>query len=264
MAATAGETKGFNGMINNFLVGCDPEWAALDGQGKVMGLIGHLNHAGEIGYDHHGRVGEFRPEPTKGTYALVKKLHRLINSPTMQAIRAVKLRAGARIDRESLGGHVHFGFKTPQVQHGTYTSAPAVVDIRVQALDRITSVLENLDILPKEESANRRKGSYGHFSDVRDSNGHLEYRTMASWLYDPKVAYLCLTGAKLAASDAQGTVDNLKKSGSFSDLVNWFTRYRTKDINARRAVDRVLASGHKAIQVYPDVDFKERWVTLGL
>jgi hypothetical protein len=92
----------------------------------------------------------------------------------------------------------------------------------------------------------------------------MEYRTMASWLTDPKVAYLCLTAAKLAACDPKGTVENLSQTANFNGLIEWFRNYRTKDINARRALERVLSLGHKAIQVYPDVDFRERWRELGL
>jgi Phage phiEco32-like COOH.NH2 ligase-type 2 len=248
--------EGFHGMINNFLMGCDPEFVALDGTGVQINLANFFSGDGEIGYDHGGRVGEFRPEATRGTYALTKRLQRLIKSPTVERVRASKLRAGARVDRDVIGGHVHFGFACPQTAG----------DARIKALDRITRVLEALDILPSEESKLRRGSGagYGRWSDIRNSNGHTEYRTMASWLTDPRVAYLCLTAAKLAASDPTGTIANLKTTASFNELVEWFRTYRTKDINARRALERVLSLGHPAVRVYPDVDFRERWRELGL
>jgi hypothetical protein len=246
--------EGFTGMLNTFLIGCDPEFVALDSSGAQINLGPFVRGDGEIGFDHGGRVGEFRPGPTRGTYALVKRLQRLINSDTVTRFSATKLRAGARAGHDTLGGHVHLGFPVPRS-----------VDGRVAALDRVTGVLEALDILPASESKGRRElGAYGRFGDVRDCAGHTEYRTMASWLTDPKVAYLCLTAAKLAACDPVGTAENLPTSASFNNLVEWFRAYRSKDVNARRALDRVLSLGHKAIQVYPDVDFRERWRELGL
>jgi hypothetical protein len=249
--------KGFSGMLNTFLVGCDPEFAALDATGRQIDLSMYLGDNGEVGYDHGGRVGEFRPEPTKGTYALTKRIQRLIKSPAVAKLNASKLRAGARVNRDTLGGHVHLGFPVPRAQDG-----------KIVALDRITAVLEALDILPAIECRSRRDtGNYGRWSDVRDSRGHMEYRTMASWLTDPKVAYLCLTAAKLAACDPEGTLENLSAKASFNDLIEWFRRYTRKpkdDANAERALTRVLSLGHKALQVYPDVDFRERWRELGL
>jgi hypothetical protein len=257
-ASTAEESEGmkegFTGMLNTFLVGCDPEFVALNGNGGQINLADHISANGEVGYDHGGRVGEFRPEPTRGTYALTKRIQRLIKSDAVKCFNASKLRAGARVNHDSLGGHVHLGFPLPRGG-----------DSRITALDRVTAVLEALDILPSEESKARRAGGgYGQFGQVRDSQGHTEYRTMASWLTDPKVAYLCLTAAKLAACDPKGTVDTLPANASFNQLVEWFRLYRTKDINARRALERVLSLGHKAIQVYPDVDFRARWRELGL
>jgi len=247
--------EGFSGMLNTFLIGCDPEFAALTANGSQINLAAMFRgDDGEVGYDHGGRVGEFRPEPTRGTYALTKRLQRLIKSPLIERLGASKLRAGARVGRDTLGGHVHFGFPTGEASKE-----------RVAALDRVTQVLEALDILPMAESTARRgTGAYGRFGDIRDSSGHTEYRTMASWLLDPKVAYLCLTAAKVAACDPKGTVDTLPASASFNHLVEWFRNYRTKDINVRRALERVLSQGHKTIQVYPDVDFRERWRELGL
>jgi hypothetical protein len=248
-----GMREGFTGMLNTFLVGCDPEFVALNARGEQINVSPFFTTE-EIGYDHGGRVGEFRPEPTKGTYALTKKLQRLIKSDVVGRVGAAKLRAGARIGRDTLGGHVHLGFPVPRANDG-----------RISALDRVTDVLEKLDILPQAEcSARRGAGAYGRFGDARDSNGHMEYRTMASWLHDPRVAYLCLTAAKLAACDPKGTVDTLPAGASFNALVEWFRSYRSKDINARRALERVLSLGHKPLQVYPDVDFRERWRELGL
>ena len=263
----AGELEGE--MVNNFLIGCDPEFVAMDALGRTV----HLDlEEEEIGTDHGGRVGELRPKPSKGAFALTKRLQTLILSDTVKKIQASKLRAGARANEESLGGHVHFGMKMPGVKKvseayiadGQYV--PAKVEQEnpalIKALDRVTSLLEHLDILPLNESQNRRKGTYGKFGDIRDSNGHMEYRSMCSWLYDPKVAFLCLTAAKIAAADPTGTLDALTRVTSFSGLQKWLNNYRTKDSNALRVLDKIPE--HKLVQVDPGVDFRERWRTLGL
>lgn len=256
-------------VINNFLLGCDPEFVALDVNGRTM----HLDlHEEEIGIDHGGRVGEFRPKPCKGAFALTKRLQRLILSRPIENIRASRLRGGARVNDESLGGHVHFGFKNPVQEEVEYFVRPDGTqsarvkqkgdDLIIRALDKVTGILEHLDILPKNESENRRKGTYGKYGDVRDSGGHMEYRSMCSWLHDPKVAFLCLTAAKLAAADPEGTLDGLTKVTSFEGLKKWIGLYKTKDSNASRTLEKIRE--HKLVQVDPGLDFRERWRTLGL
>src|ERR1700723_1207852 len=148
--------EGSHGVLNTFLVGCDPEFVALNGSGQQMNLSAHLRPDGEIGYDHGGRVGELRPEATRGTYALTKRLQRLIRSNVIEGMKAAKLRAGARVNRDTLGGHVHLGIPVPR------GGVPGIV----AALDRVTAVLEALDILPASESRTRREtGAYGGFGD---------------------------------------------------------------------------------------------------
>ena len=239
-------------MINNFLLGCDPEFVLVDTRGRVFNTGTIWEQGGEIGWDHGGRVQELRPEATKGAYALVKRLQTLIQSSKL-ASEELRCKAGARVGNESLGGHVHFGIPTAKI-----------TSTHVGALDRVTQLLEHLDILPSGQCADRRKGNYGRFGDIRDSNGHVEYRTMASWLYDPKVAYLCLTAAKLAAADPTGALEGLKNVTSFAGLEKWIGRYKHTDTNARRALDKVLVLRQKAVQIDPDVDFRGRWGKLGL
>jgi hypothetical protein len=255
--AERAERKEEGVVINKFQLGCDPEFVALDDKGHI--IIGRgLDHHGEVGYDHGGRVLEIRPEPSKGAYALVKKIRRLLGDEKLRRLGASKFRAGARFGTESLGGHVHFGLPPDVIGRDGKT---------IPALDVVTGLLEHLDILPKAESANRRRGEYGKFGDIRTSHGkdgvpHLEYRTMASWLHDPKVAFLCLTVAKLAASDPVGALAALKGATSYSKLVDWVGNYRSKDTNAKRVYEKL--GNHKLVAVDPDVDFRTRWEDLGL
>lgn len=260
-------------MLNNFKIGCDPEFMLLDGAGRTLNASMYFQHDGEIGYDHGGRVAEFRPGPTKGVLPIIRKIQDLVHSPGVQQIGA-RLRAGAICNHDCLGGHVHFGFNAFNQKPvlgilggGEFNERGAKT---TKALDALTKTLEHLDILPKAESVRRRASAqgqgnnYGAYGDVRDCNGHMEYRTMASWLYDPKVAFLCLTAAKLAAVDPDGTYEALKECTSFAGFCEWFDRYKTKDANATRTSEKVLDSGLKNLQVDPEVDFRGRWERLGL
>jgi len=281
-------------MINTFQIGCDPEFVALGVDGKLINVCPDCGNDeneeecrkelvpedGEIGWDHSGRVLELRPKPTQGTFALCRRLQRLVKDACEIPLKASKFRAGATCAGEMLGGHVHFGFplkytdRKPDARWfsagevpANYTIPVALDDKLVQtisALDKVTYILEHLDILPMGESANRRKGKYGKWGEIRDSDGHLEYRTMASWLYDPRVAFLCLTAAKLAAADPRGTLDALAKVTSFEGVKGWMELYKDKDANARRACEKVFTLGLKSVQVDPDVDFRERWKELGI
>lgn len=257
-------------MINDFLIGCDPEFVLMNEKGQIVNSADsplYWTDEGQIGWDHNGRVQEFRPEPCKGTFALVRRIGALIRDKKVTDLN-YKLRAGGRAGTESLGGHVHFGF--PASKYADDEWGEQLRDLTdktkqaIPALDTVTRLLEHLDILPLQESANRRKGTFGKFGDIRDSSGHMEYRTMASWLYDPRVAYLCLTAAKLAAADPSGALEALKNASSFAGLEGWVARYKGKDTNATRAIEKIFAKGHKAVQIDPDVDIRERWGSLGL
>jgi hypothetical protein len=254
-------------MLNNFLIGCDPEFILLDNEGKTAKASQYFPYAGLIGYDHGGRVAELRPKPAKGTYTVLLRLQELIQSKPVIAVPH-RLRAGAICNNDCLGGHVHLGFNGMTSGQGTFLGGQlnekgAQV---TKALDALTKVLEHLDILPKNECAKRRNsaqavaGYYGAYGDVRDSNGHMEYRTMASWLYDPKVAFLCLTAAKLAAVDPKGAYEALQDCTSWKGLKAWLDSYRSKDVNAKRLEEKI--TDLKKLQVDPTVNFRERWENL--
>jgi hypothetical protein len=268
-------------LANDFLVGCDPEFCILN-NGKVMNLAEYLPKDGEVGYDHGGLEAELRPKPAKGTYALLKRLRTLImqNDKLNPTLSTYRWRSGAAVaiaeNRNlTLGGHVHFGL-LPRGLDPTDKDG-AKFDTRIKALDRATKFMEALDILPRDESALRRdKGDrqnaaqqYGKWGDVRAAgadNKHIEYRTMASWLYDPKTAYLALTTAKLACAAPQLTLDTLKSNNySFQNFVNFYEVFRHKDTNAKRALEKLLDNkAVKDVQGIPDVHFRDVWEKLPL
>jgi hypothetical protein len=276
-------------LVNTWLVGTDPEFVVLNKDGSIYNVTGVMGQRGVVGWDHNGNVVEIRPEPAHGTYAVVKRLQKeILTNKVLAEVKGLKWRAGAalraRVNRGdaladaagtrllTLGGHVHLDM--PPAGH---SGDPHVGEQRVEALDRITCQLEHLDILPQGESQTRRndpnarRNGYGQFGDVRTAGGEgqrtrMEYRTMASWLFHPKVAYICLTGAKLAAVSPATALETLKTTGNaWGNLERFFSCFKTKDSNARRALEKLMEDRSvKGLQFDPDVDFKERWGELGI
>lgn len=240
-------------LANKFAVGCDPEFVVVN-KGRIVSVAA-LGHDGPVGFDHHGLCAELRPDHAKGTFTLVKRIQELLRTNSKLKTFAVhQWRGGAYlndgVNRVSLGGHIHFGF----------TGENMPKDL-LPALDALTKLLEHLDILPQHESTTRRTVTeYGKWSQIRTdtADGHVEYRTMASWLHDPLVAFAALTLAKLVACDPQLALDQLKKATSQAALIKYLEAFVTKDINAHRLLTR-LERCKKALQMDPEKDLKEAW-----
>jgi hypothetical protein len=279
-------------LANPFLIGCDPEFVILDGPKKALNAqnLG-IGHAGEIGYDHNGVVIEVRPQPGKGTYTLLQRIKRALNSnANLKKATEKHWRSGALVElnqadplrlnaagvrqgnppvrKLTLGGHVHLDIPPlgyAGVDEDTFHK-------RLNAMDRVTKYMEHFDILPKAESAVRREegakmpqGSrYGQWGDWRTAGEgriRMEYRTPASWLYCPKAAYLVLTGIKLAATSPQLVIDTLKvKTISEANFRRFFELYRHKDANARRLLEKLLdGKTLKSLVTDPDTDVRKAW-----
>jgi len=246
-------------LVNLFKIGCDPEFVMLNPPEQLVPADNYLPHDGPIGFDHSGRVAEFRPEPSRNTYLVVQRIQKLALSMEADTWDH-EWRAGATVKHhmgfDTLGGHVHIDVP--------FGSAKALVI--VPALDLFTCWLETLDILPRADSTVRRTykhphnggRTYGHFGDIRESEGHLEYRTMASWLYDPRVAMVCLTGAKLAARYPEHTQTYLIGAPNIARLETWFGQHGKKDSNARVTADLV----RPAVALDVKADVKEVWSEL--
>lgn len=237
-------------LLNKFEVGCDPEFAIIDAKGALVNLCS-LGTAGPVGYDHGGKCAELRPTQARGTWTVVLRLQTLINAPYPKLVPYAphKWRAGAYVKTEkgtvTLGGHVHFDL--PELPRGCG-----------DALDSVTKMLETLEVLPRTESITRRtRSNYGKWSDFRQDSGHVEYRTMASWLRDPWVSFLALTLCKLAVIDAAEAV-KLAKAGSIQDITNFLERYKGKDLNVDRLLEK-LERDCKWLQGEQDVDIKSAW-----
>ena len=236
-------------LINRFLVGCDPEFVVLDPSGKHMNMKTTFGYRGLVGYDHDGDVLEVRPLPAKSIATLMKHIRDVLKVARFPG----KLRAGAAFNTGErvigLGGHVHLDVscRNPLLQKQVY------------ALDLFTRILVSRDILPKQEFALRQERSgYGKYGDVRKANDadRIEYRTMASWLYSPITAFVCLTGAKLAAAQPDAVTEALLRPKG--KLTKMFGRFANEDTDAARVTELILENGVK-LQRDPDLNVLLAW-----
>lgn len=284
-------------LINDFKVGADPEWILLGAKGELV--VPDLPAAGQVGTDHGGRILELRPTASRSCLRLVQNMQRLLNSPRLEKWRSPKWRAGGVAKyagrQESLGGHVHLGLTFNANYHGlsakelerhlnssscyydSSTGSYRAIDVEkaqellkvharseaaIAACDKLTTVFEELDILPQKEASERRRGGhgYGRLGDVRESSGHLEYRTPVSWLFSPTTAYFTLTGYKLAAAQPEGfDVASSAKSfrGDWAYLRDVYRRFAPYDNDAARCAEKLY--DHSQVQGDPDCDFKDLW-----
>lgn len=276
--------------LNPWMIGADPEFVCMQTAGGIKRVDNIIGHDGPIGYDHNGYVVEVRPEPARGAFGLIKKIHTILNSKEAEKIRGWKWRAGAYVagnreggagrGAETLGGHVHFDFPPPVREQRGFVppdAVPALIEEEennpfqgvLDAQDRVYNLLEKLDIIPSKECAKRRElgmrnppgAQYGRMGDWRQSNDgrHVEYRTYPSWLYHPHVAFLVLTLAKLAAARPELAKEALKYP-SYKKLVDFVDNFKFKDSNARRVSEKMLEGKDlKFLQHDPDADMRNTW-----
>lgn len=240
---------------NTFEVGCDPEFVVLY---KTNGALRNVSDLGQgpVGWDHSGHCAELRPEKARGTWTLIRRMQELLTKyPKLASLRdGYKWRAGALVKsgttQVSLGGHVHFNIHAGKFPVNA-----------LNALDQVTKLLERTDILPSQECGERRGlGHYGQFGQVRTDtpDQHVEYRTMASWLFDPWIAFLSLTAAKLAVVNPESALGQIKKADDRDELYRFLECFRHKDINADRLLEK-LGRSTKWLDAKPDSDLKEAW-----
>lgn len=278
--------KPAEGLVNSFAVGCDPEFVVIGASGPVNLAEMGFEHEGPFGYDHGGDVGELRPRQSTSVERVTEKIKEILTQhvPRLRAISGLKLRAGGyfsyptrRREFISLGGHVHLDVspyaKAPlSPDEDIYTANYRKVKNQTlfDALDHVTLRLEALDILPRKECTDRRERSnYGHLGDFRakekvgysmnTANYRMEYRAMASWLYDPRAAHICMTAAKLAAVDPKHALETLGKTHSFEKLTSWLESFKGKDRDADKILETMLDKGVKGLQADPEADVLKAW-----
>lgn len=236
--------------LQDITLGCDPEFVGyLDGK-RINFEYVLPGFDGQLGYDHGGRVAELRPPPAKFARTIIKRLRAIMQgAPAAARVASWKGGAVASNPDTALGGHIHLG-----VDYQTWRHA------LVPALDALTTQLFKLDILPDQDNKGRERLGYGQMGDtrtaMRGTNSVLEYRSMCSWLFDPKVAMLALTGAKLAAADPNFATETLKGPASHRKLHAFFEKWRD-NLDAKYCCEQIL-SGKPPVAT-PDRDIQEAW-----
>lgn len=237
-------------LLNDFLVGADPEFVVLSDAGDLQ-IHRRPEKYAPWGIDHGGWVIEPHPKPETSVRELVKNLKASMNDFATVA-PVGKWRAGAYLAAPqrpvTLGGHVHIDQKTCS-------------GAQLDGLDLFTQHLEALDVLPRQECETRRAGlNYGRYGDVRVEHGHFEYRTLPSWLFSQRVTKICLAGVKLTAIDPDAPKETLgatTKGSSIPKLKGFFERFRHKDEDA----DWILSSRmlDKKLVIDPSRDLRNVW-----
>src|SRR5258708_31655778 len=164
----------------------------------------------------------------------------------------------------TIGGHIHFYIPcgTNQIRNQTIPLEYLTKENqeRVRALDALTVLLEDLDILPKEASKHRRhygQLDYGKLGAIRgaDVDNHFEYRSMCSYLYSPIATMICLTAAKLIAVNPKVELNGLV------GLKLLFEQFKTKDVDAARVVEKIFEPKLK-LEAQVDKDIQDTWKSL--
>lgn len=195
-------------VLNRFKVGCDPELALFDADGKLHHayltppfnlLPADANHP--IGQDGGRVLVELRPQPSRSIVALVAALRQGVAWVSYQndffgrcmptAPVAVNRGFHPETGRPmwlGVGGHIHFS--------RSYKSSIFGLPEKIMALGAMAQT-ELLYFFPREEVAKRNQSSYGGLTDWRAQPHGFEYRTLPTWMGSPEFAFVMLTAAKI-------------------------------------------------------------------
>lgn len=237
---------------NPWLLGADPEFGVFTPPRRILNrgefFVEGRTEAGSIGFDHGGRVWEVRPAPAQSAYGLLQNIWKLLCDPLMAPVEKFKWKAGGVAGEDTIGGHVHFGFRDWQ---------PG----QLESLSSVTRNLERLDILPTGEGALRRDmhPDYGNLLGQRTSGGHVEYRAPASWLDKPGQALAALVTYKLAALEP-GSV-NWREAHVKQDYLDWVAAMGQRDVDGFALWHFIQKHGFEKVQADPDGNFRPNWRT---
>ncbi len=172
----------------DFTIGADPEFVCTDKYDAIIcaeEVVGG-DEDSDFGADGNGTTFEIRPEPSKDPIQVVNNIRdifvrQMLNTPK---ILTYEWHSGSFYGGYPIGGHVHFGITSKQINHNT---AISFLDNYVGA---ISLLLEKRD-----DGVLRRKKEYGFMGDWRDQKWGFEYRPMSSWISTPYIssAILCLS-----------------------------------------------------------------------
>lgn len=260
-------------LVNAYKLGADPEFVMEYRDARIDAMQLGLQTGYAFGADMNGRLVEIRPAPSRSALEVIASTMVTLQWLGLmhQAALAYTWKAGAFVQKDGLGGHVHFGRKRnnrdtkawAESRPGRHDMPRLIGDPQpkrasippyISALDKLTETLLALGVYPKEQNDRRRAGDqhgqhYGLPGDVRMQAHGFEYRVFPSWLDSPWAAYLTLVLAKLTIYDPELIKDKV----SIQDLLAF---YKGLDDDARLAYFLLLKLGYPK---YQGGDFKGRW-----
>jgi len=230
-----------------------------------------------VGADHGGDVVEIRPEPAKAATTVVRRIAEiLLHAPELDKYRGERFlwrggayHGGSRKSRRaydnitdeyyyytddgeeipSIGGHIHFElpkWKSRAADKARFRAEDRLdkeACLHFDALDGVTELLESSGVYPRTECIARRECGYGHKGEYRIDpayRGTAEYRGQPSWLFDPRVALLSITLAKIALMHPK-EVKQIAAGASGLTRSVWMALRRTAELEPNDAdADRVL------------------------
>lgn len=185
------------GAMMTITIGADPEFGLLENGSKFRQANHYLTFdATPIGTDGYSSIAEIRPLPAYDPLGLVDNIKTVLNTGVRDGKIPLSLewRAGTMVNRNPLGGHIHFG--TPRSNE------------LIESLD--TYLAHTLALLEKPELARYRRQRFGGLGGYRDQPHGFEYRPPASWLVSPEI---CAGVLSLAYAVISGAVDGRLHNG---------------------------------------------------
>jgi Phage phiEco32-like COOH.NH2 ligase-type 2 len=241
--------------VNKFKIGADPEYYAIEPDGRHRNVALYTEKEAPVAWDHKGDVLEVKPAPSRYAFRIVRRIKKLLlEHPVSQLMLKddLRFRAGGRVKTDSrfigLGGHIHLDIPYSDLSWGP----------QVERLQIVKTALEHMDILPKEDSSYRNR--YSEVDLVRRANNadRVEYRGMCSWLHSPVTALLCLTAGKLVAAEPEHIPD---KIGSVQELQQLFERFKSHDTDAARVCEKIFEPKLK-LEARVDLNLEDTWKSL--
>jgi hypothetical protein len=216
-------------LVNHFKLGADPEFVFM-----VGGRVAHASELGlraglAVGADNNGRLAELRPKPSKFALEVVASMYAELCflAQWNPALTRYTWYAQPYVDRDGLGGHIHFGrWQKLRKQE-------------VTALDNIMCLFYDAGCISRAHQKERLGTQlYGKFGDIREQAHGYEYRTFPTWLGCPRHAHLYLTLAKLAVYNPK--MHHLVRRGSVFEaqqyIKNILSYYQNLDDDAKIAL----------------------------
>lgn len=193
--------------IEDTVIGADPEFILLDGDGHAQyaSNIEGLAHEGKLGSD--GPLAELRPDPEISIRTFVNNIKDLLNNdPAKRYIEQYDWMAGCYFtggdnryeDRVySIGGHAHIG--TPAQVFEKLCRDDRTKLSLFSCLQKILDEYISIPMLKIEgkEEGTKRRDHYGYYGDHKTDHGRLEYRSLSGfWLAHPKLAEAVMGSVK--------------------------------------------------------------------